>query len=53
VSLQSRDIQQLLGNSQSLFVNDAGKYFETPPPGETVLQNGDSTAKDVPAGPKH
>jgi hypothetical protein len=57
VSLQSRGIQQLLGNSQSLFVIDAGKCFGPPPPGETVLQNGDSTAEGVlyPAGggPKH
>jgi hypothetical protein len=43
-----------------LFVIDAGKCFGPPPPGETVLQNGDSTLKDVlyPAGypgvgPKH
>jgi hypothetical protein len=35
-------------NSQSLFVIDAGKCFG-PPPGETVLQNGDSTAKGVPS----
>jgi hypothetical protein len=35
-----------------LFVIEAGKYFGPPPPGETVLQNGDSTAKGVlyPAG---
>jgi hypothetical protein len=26
---------------------DAGKCFGPPPPGETVLQNGDSTAKGV------
>jgi hypothetical protein len=30
-----------------LFVIDAGKCFEPPPPGETLLQNGDSIAKDV------
>jgi hypothetical protein len=30
-----------------LFVIDAGKCFGPPPPGYTVLQNGDSTAKDV------
>jgi hypothetical protein len=30
-----------------LFVIEAGKCFGTPPPGETVLQNGDSTAKGV------
>jgi hypothetical protein len=46
VSLQSRDIQQLLGK-QSLFVIDAGKCFGPPPLGETVLQNGDSTAEGV------
>jgi hypothetical protein len=26
---------------------DVGKCFGLPPPGETVLQNGDSTAKGV------
>jgi hypothetical protein len=31
---------------KSLFVIDVGKCFG-PPPGETVLQNGDSTAKSV------
>jgi hypothetical protein len=38
--------------SESLFAIDAGKCFGPPPPGETVLQNGDSTAEDVlyPAG---
>jgi hypothetical protein len=46
VSLQSRDIQQLLGKL-CLFVIDAGKCFGPPPPGETVLQNGDSTAEGV------
>jgi hypothetical protein len=47
VSLQSRDIQQLLGKL-SKFVTDAGNCFgPPPPPGETVLQNGDSTAKGV------
>jgi hypothetical protein len=30
-----------------LFVIDAGKCFGPPPPGKTVLQNGDSTAKGV------
>jgi hypothetical protein len=30
-----------------LFVIDAGNCFGPPPPGETVLQNGDSTAKGV------
>jgi hypothetical protein len=30
-----------------LFVIDAGKCFGQPPPGETVLQNGDSTEKGV------
>jgi hypothetical protein len=30
-----------------LFVIDAEKCFGPPPPGETVLQNGDSTAKGV------
>jgi hypothetical protein len=34
-------------NYQSLFVIDAGKCFGPPPPGETVLQNGDSTAKGI------
>jgi hypothetical protein len=35
-----------------LFVIDAGKYFGLLPPGDTVLQNGDSTAEGVlyPAG---
>jgi hypothetical protein len=35
-----------------LFIIDVGKCFGPPPPGETVLQNGDSTAKGVlyPAG---
>jgi hypothetical protein len=35
-----------------LFVIDAGKCFGQQPPGETVLKNGDSTAKGVlyPAG---
>jgi hypothetical protein len=30
-----------------LFIIDAGKCFGPLPPGETVLQNGDSTAKGV------
>jgi hypothetical protein len=30
-----------------LFVIGAGKCFGPPPPGETVLQNGDCTAKGV------
>jgi hypothetical protein len=34
-------------NSQSLFVIEAGKCFGPPPPGDTVLKNGDSTAKGV------
>jgi hypothetical protein len=46
VSLKSRDVQQLL-EKLSKFVIDAGKCFEPPPPGEIVLQNGDSTAKGV------
>jgi hypothetical protein len=52
VSLQSRDIQQLFGKL-SKFVIDAGVCFGPPlPPGDTVLQNGDSTAEGVlyPAG---
>jgi hypothetical protein len=42
----------IVRKTQSLFVIDAGKCFGPPPPGETVLQNGDSIAKDVlyPAG---
>jgi hypothetical protein len=44
VSLQSRDIEQLLGKL-SEFVIDAGKCFGPPPPGETVLQNGDPAAE--------
>jgi hypothetical protein len=30
-----------------VFVIDAGKCFGPPPPGEIVLENGDSTAKGV------
>jgi hypothetical protein len=30
-----------------LYVIDAGKFFGPPPPGKTVLQNGDSTEKGV------
>jgi hypothetical protein len=45
VRLQSRDIQQLLGKL-SKFLIDAEKCFG-PPPGETVLQNSDPTAKGV------
>jgi hypothetical protein len=30
-----------------LFVIDAGKCFGPPPPGETLLQNGDCTAKGI------
>jgi hypothetical protein len=39
-------VQQLLGKL-SKFVIDAGKGFGLPPPGETVMQNGNSTAKGV------
>jgi hypothetical protein len=47
VSLQSRYIQQFLGKLSKFVVIDTRKCFGPPPPGETVLQNGDSAVKDV------